>query len=344
MLCGIEVRILVCCCRAPGIPGSPMEDGGSRCERGGDDEDRSPAVTGKEPQSIHGASPWLGVLACFALVALGGLVFVFVADIPPWLIKLLVPTLMGILILLGVCVWCILSNRVWKPSFDCCSQCDLMDVAPHEDPLDAVKLCCCAISCTGPAVIMGGSIILLWVLKAYTAAATLSCLLMSLITVVAYLDVKAAIHCLECLRFQCNRAEGCSALILVKSFIALASSLGFWRLLLILSLSTCFNVGSAVMGWVILGSFNALWSSGFGYVPVGLIIFITPLLAIGFCLNIVVLLSCSSALARCLRSMWPDKGTKSPWTASVYDVDTDETSFTESEGIQVTPPIHVVIS
>lgn len=321
-----------------------MEDGGSRNEVEVNDEERSRPVTGKKPQPIHPASPCLGVLVCIALAAVAGVVFVFVAAQPLWFIGVLVPTLMGVLIVLGVCIWCMMSDQAWKLSLDCCSHCDVMDVASQEDPLDAIKLCCCAISCTGPAVIMGGSIILLWVLKAYAAAAALSCFLMGLIIVVVYLDIRAAIHCVECLRFQCNQVEGWGILALVKYFVALGASLGLWRLLLVVSLSMCFNVGSVVMGWAILGSLETLWSSGFGFIPVGLIIFITPLLAIGLCLNILVLLGCGSTLVRFWRSRWLGKGANLPWVDSVYDVDSDQASFAESEGIQITPPIHVVVA
>lgn len=314
-----------------------MHMGDAAGEAAGGDPARE--VEKLEPCASSAATRW--ALGATLTSLLGCAVLLSVSVVPTGVVVMWLPTMGGIVGLLGMytcfsrgCSWS--WSWSWKGCWDSCGELDHGD-----DPFHTVKMFCCAVSLTGPVVIMGGSVVMLWCLELYVAAVALGASSMGLVVVVAAMDLLAVVRCARCLGELCRRNGKSSVGRDVKAFVVSAMNADVGQLFLGVAICMAVNLGVTVAIWVALGSLPSLWESGLGYVPVGLAIFLVPVISLCLVLNCLMISACAGSLWRCKRCCW-EPNREDDWKNTMYSPDSDGESWTMESGvIQTIPPERV---
>lgn len=278
---------------------------------------------------------YTGCVAAAILTSLLGCgVLLSMSAVPLGVVLMWVPTMMGLVGMLGMYACfskgCKLS---WKGWWTSCG------VSHREDePFQAVKMLCCALSSTGPVFIMCGSVAMLWCLKLHSAAVALGASSMGLVVVVLVMDILAVVRCAACLGQMCRGDKEGRIVSDLKLCASSAANAEIWQLFLGIGICMGANAGITVAIWVLLGSMDSLWESGLGYVPVGLAIFLVPVITTCLVLNCLMIVSCVGSLWRCIKHSWqPNR--EDDWKSTIYSPDSDGESWTIELGvIQTVPP------
>ncbi|GMH32905.1 hypothetical protein BSKO_00739 [Bryopsis sp. KO-2023] len=278
------------------------------------DSQRAPAVTAVEviqhvDKPAHDSQPRLkAIIFVFTfLLSLLGLASVLSFILLPHDISSII--IQSVAVLMGglsVAAWWELGKPCWRIVRWKCPLCSCLDLAHPPNPLDLIKLCCFAISSTGPVVIMMGSVAILWISKSYVAAATLTIMLALVASFVVYLDLLAVVQCLSATKRRIFVTEGCPEVESLKSCLSCATRLNLGIFAVVFFLSMMFNIGITIIGLVTLGTVEEVWRCGLAFVPTGLLLFVVPFLATAIALNCIVLLGCLGGFVRCSRYVFLD--------------------------------------